>query len=157
MAMTKDLQRPYKPANGGNTDFLAVKLAGITSAGGVYTIYKGAFVGYDVSLVDGYALRLPATAKATGDIFAGIAMERVALDSSDTVDGAKTCRVARDGQWGFPKGSITITDIAATVYASDDGTITLTQGTNMPVGRIVEVDDTYVWIEIDDFTMTPMA
>ena len=88
------------------------------------------------------------TALATGDIFGGISVEQKKVTSSHTSDGSVKCSVARNGVWGFAKGSLAQTDIGAPAYASDDTTVTTTATNNMWIGHIVEVDATYVWVDI---------
>jgi len=132
-----------------------VKLAGYTNfAGGsaAHTVYKGSIVVCDVSDTDGYFRACPlssSTASAGGDIAGGVALEQVAVTSSDTADGSKEVTVARNGVWGFAVGSLAITDIGAAAYASDDDTITTTSTNNYWCGIIEDVDSTYVWVDIE--------
>jgi hypothetical protein len=131
-----------------------LKLAGYTNFGGgntEHTVYKGSVVMSDVSDTDGYYRACPSsgtTALAAGDIFGGVALEKVKVSSNDSEDGAKKVTVAVNGEWGYAKGSITITDIGAPAYASDDDTVTTTSSDNLWIGTIVDVDDTYVWVDI---------
>lgn len=151
--LTANKQRPVKIPPGGLSTF-ALRLAGYTNFGSgntEHTVYHGSLVVCDVNDTDGYFRAVPltsSTAMASGDIFGGVAAEKVAVTSSDTSDGSKKCTVYRDGIWGFAKGSIAITDIGAAAYASDDDTITTTSTNNLWVGYIVDVDDTYVWVNI---------
>ncbi len=85
---------------------------------------------------------------ASGDIFGGIALEKVAVTSSDTADGSKKVSVARNGVWGFAVGSLAITDIGAAIYASDDDTATTTDTNNWWIGYLVDVDSVYAWVDI---------
>lgn len=115
----------------------------------VHTIYKGSIVMMDVSDVDGYAQkRISSENAVAADVFLGIAQEKVEITSSDTGDGDKNILVAQSGLWAFAKGSLTVTDIGAPAYASDDDTITATSTNNLWVGTIANVDDTYVWVDI---------
>lgn len=148
-----DVTRPVRlPVGGVST--AEVKLAGYTNfAGGsvAHTVYKGSIVVCDVSDTNGYFRACPlasSTNSASGDIFGGVALEQVAVTSSDTADGSKKVTVARNGVWGFPVGSVAITDIGAAAYASDDQTITTTSTNNYWCGYIEDVDSTYVWVNI---------
>jgi len=65
-------------------------------------------------------------------------------------DGSRKCAVARNGLWGFPIGSFTQADQGKLVFASDDGTITLTATGNLWIGRVAEVDTVHVWVNIEE-------
>ena len=153
-------QRPVKiPPGGLNTR--VVRLAGYTNFGGgstAFTVYKGAVVMSDVSDTDGYARDMDSGVTATtSDIFLGIAAEKVSVTSADTSDGDKKLTVYVDGLWGFAKGSIAITDLGADAFASDDDTVTTTATGNLEIGVIVDVDDTYVWVDISNHAGLPSA
>lgn len=156
--LTNDKQRPVKLAHG-PLKTQTVKLAGYTNFGGgstEHTVYKGSIVVCDISDTDGYFRACPAattTNAATGDIFGGIAAEQQKVTSADTADGAVELSVFRNGVWGFAKGSLAITDIGAIAYANDDDTITTTRTAKYLVGQIVDVDDTYVWVDIAPYFM----
>jgi hypothetical protein len=89
-------------------------------------IYEGSAVG----MTSGYARAL-----AAGDDFAGFA-ERQADNSAVAVDGNIRCRVITKGLIRVTLASIAVTDIGKQVYASDDGTFTLTQGSNSFIGTV---------------------
>jgi hypothetical protein len=157
--MTANAQRPVRlPAGGLNMEKL--KLAGYTNyAGGstAFEVYKGACMMCDVSDTDGYfAPKQSGINAASGDIFGGIAAERQSVTSADTADGSVELTVFTNGIWGFPKGNCAITDIGAPAYASDDGTITPTSTNAIAIGTIVDVDATYVWVDISDYFMKPI-
>lgn len=152
--LTADKIRPYKLAHG---DLVTqeVPLAGYTNFSGgntEHTVYKGSGVVCDVSDTDGYFRACPlgsSVNSAAGDIFGGIAMEQQKVTSSDTADGSVVVTVARNGLWGFAKGSLAQTDIGAAAYLSDDDTISTTSTSNYWCGYIEEVDATYVWVNIE--------
>lgn len=152
--LSANKQRPVRLPAGGLTTAV-LKLAGYTnfsSGNTAHTVYKGSLVCCDVSDTDGYFRAVPLTSSvnaASGDIFGGVSLEKQVVGSGQTGDGDVVLTVARNGIWGFAKGSITITDIGATAYASDDDTITTTSTNNFRVGRIEDVDDTYVWVNIE--------
>ena len=87
------------------------------------TIYEGSAVG-DSS---GYARALVA-----GDRFCGFALDLVvgAADGSSVVD------LASKGAVELAVDSVAITDIGKAVYASDDGTFSLTSGSDSYVGVV---------------------
>src|SRR5689334_8311964 len=87
-------------------------------------IYEGSAVG----LTSGYARPLTA-----GDIFGGFALESA---TGTAVDGVTRVNVKPSGLVQLAITSIAVTDIGKVVYASDDGTFTLTQSTNSPIGRV---------------------
>lgn len=149
-ALTASKQRPVKPPQHGLATW-AVPLIGYTNKGGgntAHTVYKGSILVNDVSDSDGYSRALADETTATGDVFTGIAAEKQVIDSDVTGDGDAECTAYRNGIWGFAKGNLTIADMGANAYASDDNTITTTDTNNLWVGKIVDVDGTYVWVDI---------
>ena len=146
--LAADIARPHK----GHVEEQSYGLVGYTnyqagSAG--YTVRKGAPMILDVSDVDGYAQPLlSAITPAAGDVFLGLAAEGKVIGSTDTADGAKRILVQRCGLFGFPKGSITVTDIGAPAYMSDSNVVTTTSTDNLWIGTIINVDDSYVWVDI---------
>jgi hypothetical protein len=89
-------------------------------------IYEGAAVG----LTSGYARGLVA-----GDDFVGFA-ERQADNSAVATDGAIDCRVISKGLAELTITDVAVTDVGLPVYASADGTFTLTQGSNSYIGNV---------------------
>lgn len=87
-------------------------------------IYLGSAVGY----TSGYAQALVA-----GDDFAGFALEN---KLGGAADGDVNCAVTKSGQVELAITSIAVTDIGKPVYASADGTFTLTQSTNSKIGTV---------------------
>lgn len=152
--LTNNKQRPVRLAHGELTT-MEIPLAGYTNFGAGnagHTVFKGSLMVSDVSDTDGYFRAVPLTSgvnMASGDVFGGIAAERQDVTASDAADGSVTLTVYRNGQWGFPKGSVAQTDIGAPAYASDDDTITTTSTSNLWVGIIEDVDDTYAWVNIE--------
>ena len=157
MAITADKNRPVRLE--GNLIKRKYGLVGYTNLGSgseAQTLYKGAIIAMDVSDVDGYVQTVPGTA-AVGDIFAGIAAHQQKTDSSLTADGAVEMSVYVNGVWGFAVGSLAVTDIGANAFASDNDTITTTATGNLHVGVIVDVDATYVWVDISQQAGRPSA
>lgn len=91
-------------------------------------IYKGALVGLNA----GYARGLVA-----GDGFAGVAYEEV--DNLAGANGEQSVRVFTLGDFEHALAGASRTSNGAAVYASDDGTLTLTVSGNSLVGRQVDV------------------
>lgn len=151
--LSANVARPCRLPSGGITT-RALGLAGYTNFGSgntEHTVYKGSIVVCDVSDTDGYFRACPlssSVALAGGDIFGGLALEKQDVTSDNTDDGDVKVTVAVDGVWGFPVGSLAITDIGAPAYASDDATVTTTSTDNLWIGDIVDVDANYVWVDI---------
>jgi hypothetical protein len=90
------------------------------------TIYEGSMCG----AASGYARALTA-----GDLFLGHAFEKV--DNSAGSAGDKDVKLLTGiYRLQVTLTSVAITDIGKDVYASDDGTLTLTAGSNSRVGRV---------------------
>lgn len=99
-------------------------------------IYEGAAVGDNGS---GHARPLVA-----GDPFRGFAYEKA--DNSSGAAGAINVRVRQEGRVQLNIASLAITDVGKPVYASDDDTFVLTEGSNSYVGRVVRFVSTGVGI-----------
>jgi len=117
MALSADTPRVYEL---GDINSLPVKAS--------TKVYEGAAVGIDAA--SGYARGLNA-----GDAFKGFA-ERTA-DNSAGSNGDVRVRVLTKGIAKLAIANAAITDVDKPVYASDDGTFTLTASTNSYVGKIV--------------------
>ncbi len=89
-------------------------------------IYEGAAVGDNGS---GYGRPLTA-----GDPFRGFSIEKV--DNSAGAAGAKNIRVKERGAVQLAVASLAITDVGKDVYASDDNTFVLTEGSNTRIGYV---------------------
>ncbi len=90
-------------------------------------VYKGALVG----LTNGYARGLVAT-----DKFAGIAYEEV--DNSSGAAGDAMVRVYTSGDFEHALASASRANNGVAVYASDDGTLTLSSSGTSLVGNQVD-------------------
>lgn len=101
------------------------ELRGYAVAAGA-NVFKGAFIG----LSGGYARGLVAS-----DPFVGIAYE--AMDNTGGAAGVKSVRAYTQGDFRLALAGAAITDLGASVYASDDETLTLTASGNSLVGKIV--------------------
>ena len=96
-------------------------------------IYKGAFVGLNAAT--GYARPL-----AAGDAFLGVALKPADNTIAGHSAGGIDVTLHQNIDITHALASVAVTDIGAQVYASDDGTLTLTAGGNSRVGRIVAVE-----------------
>lgn len=118
MALTRHTPRTF---SGTEKPYLPVK-AGVN-------IYQGAALGVDAT---GYARPV-----ATGDKFGGFAISRA--DNTQGSDGALSVQPR-----GYGAAELNVTgvvgqaDLGANVYAVDDATFTLTQGTNVLVGKVMQ-------------------
>lgn len=124
MALSADTPRVYEL---GDINSLPVKAS--------WKVFEGAAVGIDAA--SGYARGLCA-----GDAFKGFA-ERTA-DNSAGSNGDVRVRVLTKGIVKLAIANAAITDVDKPVYASDDGTFTLTASTNSYVGKIVRWEATGV-------------
>ena len=106
-------------------------------------IYQGALVKHNAA---GY---LAPCAAEDGAVFAGVAYEQV--DNSSGANGDQVCRVEKEGRFLLDGSGFTQANVGDAVYASDDQTISTTQGTNeQKVGYIDEyVSATHVWVRIN--------
>ena len=116
MALTQNTPRAYEE---GFMNDLPVKASS--------KIYEGSLVGKS----SGYARALVA-----GDVFMGIAAR--GADNSAGANGDINVRVRKNGTIQVAVTGVTaVTDEGATVYASDDGTFTLSSTGNSVVGKII--------------------
>jgi len=97
-------------------------------SGSTGKVFEGCGIG--LIAANGYARSLVA-----GDVFLGHCFRDV--DNTDSVSGAKNV-VVRTGKYRakVTLASIALTDVGKTVYMSDDGTYTLTEGSNSAVGKV---------------------
>lgn len=113
MALSADTSRVYELGD----------VNGLTVASGV-TVYEGAFV---------FALKssgqaVVASPAISTHSFAGIAIKGAAA--------GETVRVKDNGKVQMPVTGASAASVGQIVYASDDGTLTLTASTNVPVGTV---------------------
>jgi len=98
-------------------------------------IYKGAMVGLDAT--SGYARPLVA-----GDTFAGVAYHEADNTIAGHSAGGIRVRLHQYVDVVHALAGVTESDIGASVYASDDGTLTLTASGNSLVGKVIAVETT---------------
>jgi 3D (Asp-Asp-Asp) domain-containing protein len=98
-------------------------------------VYKGAFVG--INSATGYARPLNA-----GDDFLGVAYKQADNTASGHTAGGINVRLHQAIDIVHTLSGVANTDIGSVVYASDDGTLTLTSSGNSRMGRIVAIEGT---------------
>jgi hypothetical protein len=98
-------------------------------------VYKGALVGVNTST--GYARPLVA-----GDGFLGVAYKQADNTVTGHSAGGITVRLHQEIDIVHALSGAAATDIGSAIYASDDGTLTLTAAGNSRVGRIVAIEGT---------------
>lgn len=96
-------------------------------------IFKGALVGRNRTT--GYARPLVA-----GDDFLGVAYARCDNSAADSVAGGKRVRVHQSVDIVHAVSGAALGDLGRPVFASDDGTLTLTPSGNSRIGRVVAFD-----------------
>lgn len=114
MAIAKNTFRSYEE---GDINTFGVKATS--------QIYIGSIVGSS----GGYARGLVAA-----DVFLGFSLENVL---GGAADGAVSVNVQRRGAVQIALASLAVTDIGKKVYASDDGTFTLTAMSNSYIGTVL--------------------
>lgn len=109
----------------------------------VANIHSGALCKYNAA-----GFLAPCSAEAS-TVFAGVAFE--SCDNSAGSAGDVVCRVKKEGAFLVAGSGFTQADLGKEVFASDDNTVSTTQGSNeQSVGHIVEfVSATQVRVKID--------
>jgi len=106
------------------------------------TIFRGALTCYDTN-----GFLIPA-ATGVGNVFAGVSEEEV---TNDGASGDKYCRVKKTGNYLLEGAGFSQASVGASVYATDDQTISLTSTSNPIIGQIVEfVSATQVWVMLEN-------
>lgn len=107
-------------------------------------IYAGALCKHNAA-----GFLAPCSAEA-GAVFAGVSIEKI--DNSAGAAGDLKCRVAKEGAYLMAGSGFSQANVGASVYASDDNTVSTTQGANeQEVGKIVEfISATLVRVKIDN-------
>lgn len=122
------------------------------NGGTALSIYRGTplIIDGNVDTIDAVKFDSGVTI-ATGDVFLGIVEDNQIDVLAADADGDKKATIIRRGLVGFVNSfSFTRADIGKAVYFSDSGTLTTTAGTNLgPVGEIWDVEDGYVYIDLD--------
>ena len=109
-------------------------------------VFKGAFVGLNGGCARGLL---------AGDLFVGVAYEEV--DNSAGSDGALSVRVFTIGDFEHVLASASRVNNRSPVFASDDGTLTMTAAGNSFVGHQIDVPATNRIVLRIQATPTPLA
>lgn len=110
-------------------------------------IYAGAITKHNAA-----GFLAPMAAEA-GAAFAGISIEKV--DNSTGSAGDLECLVKKEGAFVMQGTGFSQADVGSIVYASDDTTVSTTQGSNeLAVGVISQfISSTEVRVRIDNYTV----
>lgn len=150
--MTVPMNRPYKQPAGG-IKIMPVPLSGYTNTGAgnvAHTVYAGAVVFYDNSDTPGYARAMQSSlTPTTSDSFVGIAKDTAYVNSTNLADGSVQVACYKNGLHAFPVGSFTRADLTKKAYVTDDQTVTATATAGLWIGVFVEIDSTYIWVDIE--------
>ena len=103
-------------------------------------VFRGSLVGINVA---GTMQRIQ-----TAGTVAFLGMAGQALDNTVGLVASGVKIEALKGAWGIPVPGAVPANINASVYATDDGTLTLTVGSNLLVGTLVGIEGglTYVFL-----------
>ncbi len=132
MALSNDVIRDYRHTGPDDRSTLPVK--------GSSTIYEGAAC----SLASGVAH--PLSASDTSDGFCGFAVKK-----ADNGSGSDSAINVDLRQRGYVKLSVTgvsaVTHVTDAVYATDDGTFTLTSSGGLQIGKVDQwITGAYAWV-----------
>lgn len=113
------------------------------------TVYQGAPLILDAS-EDTVYLRLfdSSVTVATGDVFIGIANEKMVVATTDTEADNVIEVYGGNTEVGLKSAVFTDADAGKTVYMSDSGTLTATSTSNLQVGKLARVDDGYAYVQL---------
>jgi predicted RecA/RadA family phage recombinase len=130
MALTANVKLRERMAPG---EFAYVPLAG-------ETIYEGSLCALNAA---GTVQRIQTSGSA---VFAGIAGgQRINTPSGND---ARPVRM-RKGIWALTVPSATAANIGATVYATDDSTVTLTAGSNLAIGTLAGIENGQTFVKLN--------
>jgi|SaaInl4_150m_RNA_FD_contig_111_180720_length_2687_multi_4_in_0_out_0_2 predicted RecA/RadA family phage recombinase len=94
---------------------------------------------------------------ASGDVFIGFADEGKVVATTDTETDNVIDIIEYPSIVGLPAGSLTDASVGKPVYMSDSGTLTVTAGSNLKIGKIFRVRESYVFIVLEDRTIQSHA
>jgi predicted RecA/RadA family phage recombinase len=133
MALTSDQTYPRRGLKASGTEF------GYPVAPGE-TVYRGSLCNVNAA---GQLQRLQT---ASGVAFVGMA-EAQLVNAGNAAASALSV-VALKGVFGIPVASATVSNIGASVYASDDGTLTLVSTGNTLVGTLVGIENGLTYVKL---------
>ncbi len=138
--LTNNIARPVQLPVGG-VGFREAALAG----GAAEEVYIGSVLWSDGP--DGFFAAYDTTAAVAADVFGGVSLDRISVAAADA-DGDKVASAATTGIWGFAIGAVVAADIGAPAFAEDDDIVGVTAANNLWVGRVVDIDAVFVWVDI---------
>ena len=115
------------------------------------TVYRGCPMMIDPTTDTLYAVVYKdSVTKATGDVFLGIADAPITIATTET-EGDVEVDLIVSGLVGFLNDfSFTNADSGKPVYFSDSQVLTTTAGSNLLVGKILYVENGYVFVNINE-------
>ena len=132
-----------------SADFMPQRRGAPPSAGAIFggavapgeTVYMGGLVCWNSS---GQLQRLQTTGSLS---FAGLAAKHVANAGNASASAPPPLEALR-GTFALNVPSATYANINANVYATDDGTLTLTASTNMLVGTLAGIENGQTFVKL---------
>jgi hypothetical protein len=120
----------------------------ILDTSGAQTIYRGTPMIIDQSVDPLLVHTADSITCVDGDVFMGIAAENKSVGSGDAETTEIECYV-----WptilGFKSAVLTNADCGKSVYMSDSGTLSATNGAYPKIGKLFKVADGYAFVSLD--------
>lgn len=122
---------------------------------GAQTIYKGAGVVIDASVDTVNVHTASGLTLVDGDVFVGIAAEKhvTASGDSETNQASLVEVYVEPTIVGFKSAVFTNADMGKTVYMSDTGTLSASNGAYPQIGKLHEVRDGYAFVRLSSPTV----
>lgn len=122
---------------------------------GAQTIYKGAPVIIDASADTTNVHTADSITCVDGDVFEGIAAEKHTTASGDSETNAASLveLYVEPTIVGFKSTALTRADVGKTVYMSDTGTLSTSNGAYPQIGKCHDVRDGYVFVRLSTPTV----
>jgi len=120
----------------------------IMDTSGAQTSYKGEPFVIDQNVDTVYVHTAKSLTLADGDVFMGIAAESVSVTASATENTNLTLYV-EPTIVGFVSAVFDDADSGKTVYMSDTGTLSESNGTYPQIGKLTKVADGYAFVQLE--------